>query len=85
MHDEPSQITPQQETDLVENLVLQMMLDDHTPGLWTSDELAKAHGDPIATADALAGLHAMGLVHRHREFVWPSRAATRAAQIQNAV
>jgi hypothetical protein len=84
MHDEPNRPTPQQETNLLENVVLHLLLDDPTPGLWSTDELAKAHGDPIATADALAGLHATGLVHRHREFVWPSRAATRAAQIENA-
>jgi hypothetical protein len=58
MHDEPNQITPQQETDLLENVVLHLMLDDPTPGLWSTEELAEAHGDPIATADALAGLHA---------------------------
>jgi hypothetical protein len=41
-------------------------------------------GDPIATHDALTELHAMGLVHRHDEFVWPTRAAARAVQIQDA-
>ena len=84
MRDEPSRTTPQQETDLLENVVLHLMLDENTPGLWSTDELARAHGDPVATADALAGLHAMGLVHRHREFVWPSRAAVRAVQIEGA-
>jgi hypothetical protein len=84
MHDEPNQITPQQETDLREHIVLHMMLDDPTTGLWSTDELSKAAGR-ITTADALPALHAMGLIHRHGEFVWPTRAATRAAQIENAI
>jgi hypothetical protein len=82
MQDEPNARNIQ---DVHENIVLHMMLDDSTPGLWNTEELAKAVGDPVATADALAGLHAMGLVHRHREFVWPTRAAARTAQIETAI
>jgi hypothetical protein len=85
MHCEPSQNTPQREIDLCENVVLHLMLDDDTPGLWSVDELARAHGDPVATVDALAGLHAMGLIHRHREFVWPTRTAARTIQIEHTV
>jgi hypothetical protein len=85
MHDEPSRATPQEEADLSENVVLHLMLDDDTPGVWSTEELARAHGDPVATADALAGLHAMGLVHRCREFVWPTRTAARTAQIEARV
>jgi hypothetical protein len=85
MHCEPSHNSAQEETDLLEHVVLHFMLDDRTPGLWSTDELAQAHGDPIATADALAQLHAMGLIHRHRQFVWPTRAAVRAVQIAGAV
>jgi hypothetical protein len=40
------------------------MLDDPTPGLWSTEELGRAAGR-IATADALPALHAMGLIHRH--------------------
>jgi hypothetical protein len=84
MHDEPSRTNPQQDADVRENVVLHMMLDDPTPGLWSTEELGKAAGR-IDTADALPALHAMGLIHRHGDFVWPTRAATRAAQIENAV
>ncbi len=84
MHDEPSQIPPRQDEDVRENIVLHMMLDDATPGLWSTEELSRAVGR-IETADALPALHAMGLIHRHGDFVWPTRAATRAAQIENAV
>jgi hypothetical protein len=66
-------------------LVLHLMLDDGKPGLWSTDELAKAYGDPVATADARAELHAMGLPHRHCEFVWPTSAATRTVQIEARV
>jgi hypothetical protein len=85
MHDEPTQDDARREQDLAENVILHAMLDDQAPGLWSAEELAQAHGDPIATADALAGLHASGLIHRHREWVWPTRAAARAVQIENAV
>jgi hypothetical protein len=85
MHVEPSRTTPQEDKDLLENCVLHLMVDDATPGLWSTDELAKAYGDPVATADALAELHAMGLIHRHCEFVWPTRAATRTVQIEAGV
>ena len=84
MHDEPNCPTPQQDADVRENIVLHMMLDDPTPGLWSTEELSKAAGR-IDTADALPALHAMGLIHRHGDFVWPTRAATRAAQVENAV
>jgi len=84
MQDERRELNVQEETDSAEHVVLHVMLDDPTSGLWSTEELAQAVGDPIMAADALAGLHAMGLIHRHAEFVRPTRAATRAAQIEAA-
>jgi hypothetical protein len=83
MQDEPIERDPQQRTDLDENLVLHMMVDDPTPGLWSVEELSKALGR-IRVADALPALHAMGLIHCHGDFVWPTRAAMRTIQIENA-
>lgn len=85
MHDEPSGMTPQREDDLIEHLVLRELLEDETPGVWSEAELARAVGDPIKAQDALARLHWAGLVHRHGEFVWPTRSAARAVRIAGAV
>jgi hypothetical protein len=37
------------------------------------------------TAHALVSLHAAGLVHRCREFVFPTRAAARFHQLENTL
>jgi len=81
MHDEPNRLTPAQEMDQAEYVVLRLMLDDEIPGLWTVRELAQAVGSELKAADALAGLHAAGLVHRFDEFVCPTRSAGRAARL----
>jgi hypothetical protein len=44
----------------------------------------RAFGDEIAAVDALAGLHAHGLIHRHGEYVFASRPAARLLEINEA-
>ena len=84
MQDQPNEAAPERVADLSQNVLLFLMLGDPSPGLWSTEELSKALGDPIATHDALTELHAYGLVHRQGEFVWPTRAAVRAVQVQDA-
>jgi hypothetical protein len=56
-------------------MVLELMLTDHAPGLWSARELAIAIGHELAVADAITELRATGLVHVHAGFVFPTRAA----------
>lgn len=85
MHDEPTHGELERELALAENTILHLLLDDPSPGLWSVDELRTAHGDQIAAADAIAGLHASGLIHLAAGFAWPTRAAVRAVRVENLV
>jgi len=49
---------------------------------WTIDECVREHGSHVAAEDALARLHAAGLVHRLQDFVWPTRAAMRVNELR---
>ncbi len=49
--------------------------------MWTTDEVGQAVGDPLAAGDAIAELHAFGLVHLCDGHVFPSRAAARFDQL----
>jgi hypothetical protein len=52
---------------------------------WSLDEVARELGHRTDAEDAVARLTATGLVHRFGEFVFPTRAARRASEIQSAV
>lgn len=49
---------------------------------WALRELVLEIGDQIEVEDALARLHAVGLIHRCGEFVWATRAALAADAIE---
>ena len=85
MQDEPTSDEVERELALAENTILHLMLDDSNPGLWSIEELRLADGDPIRSADAIAGLHASGLIHLVAGYAWPTRAAVRAVRIENCV
>lgn len=54
---------------------LLLVLDDQRP--WSIEELIRSIGRELDTRDAIADLHAVGLVHRTSDdFVFPTRAAT---------
>ena len=64
----------------VDRTILVLLLDRERPWPCSTGELARELGaDP---ADGLARLHGAGLVCRLGEFVWPSRAAVRADELQ---
>ena len=66
---------PIPEAELAE-AILGLLIDDH-PGHWHTAELERALAPTTATdaADALADLHATGLIHRVGDFVFATRAA----------
>jgi predicted transcriptional regulator len=60
--------------------VLSSLLAEDRP--WTVEELIRENGDRIAVEDALAELHAAGLVNRiNKRVVCASRAAIRADEL----
>ena len=48
------------------------------------EEVGRELGDRLAAEDALSRLARAGLAHRHDEFVFPSRAAIRAVELDLA-
>jgi hypothetical protein len=77
MHDEPTHGLAR-ERDSVQLILLDLLLSDESPGLWSHDEIARAMGDPVVAIDATDTLHAAGLLHRIGDFVFPTRAAARS-------
>lgn len=75
-------LSPRREEDRDDFDLLTILLhpEDHH-GLWSVDELGRARKDAVGTEDAVNRLVKAGLVHRHGEFVFPTRAATRYSQI----
>jgi hypothetical protein len=84
MRDEPTFAAPDEGQDRLQNVVLELMLTDHAPGLWSTHELAVAVGDELAIADAIAELHATGLIHVHAGFVFPTRAAATYRRLEQS-
>jgi DNA-binding HxlR family transcriptional regulator len=72
----------QQEEDHAERTILGLMLYSEHPGPWSTAELQREVGDPIAVGDALSRLHGAGLIHRHEQFSFPTRATTQAQQLE---
>jgi hypothetical protein len=71
-----------EDQDKVEHAVLDLLLSSDLPGLWSVEEVQREIGKPLAVSDSLAHLTRTGLVHRCGEFVFPTRAAVRADQLQ---
>jgi predicted transcriptional regulator len=63
----------------IDSTILGLLLD--TREHWSVDEIVRELEDPTAR-DALARLAAVGLIHRHDDFVFPTRAARRAAELE---
>jgi hypothetical protein len=59
--------------------VLRWLVESNAP--WAVDEVGRELGDEDGATDALARLTTTGLVHRLDRFVFPTRAAVRAAQL----
>lgn len=78
MHDER---TPAAEDDRADAAILQLLLYDEHRHPWADDEIAREIGNELTVTDALSRLQGAGLIHRHDGFVFPTRAAERAAQL----
>jgi hypothetical protein len=63
-------------------VILDLLLIEHD-GLWSIDELERMVGDEVAVADALARLHALGLIHKIENLVCATRAAAHVHALTN--
>ncbi len=70
--------------DGLAHTLLDLLLTDESPGLWSTEEIAVAMGDPVIAVDTVDTLRAAGLLHRHGEFVFPTRAAARYRHLEQA-
>jgi predicted transcriptional regulator len=76
MQDEISRMPDEQEETAQKGVLgLLLALDSQRP--WSVAEVERELGEHISTVDAVASLHAAGLVHRCGEFVFATRAALR--------
>jgi len=83
MQDERTCDAEHVEASRAEAVVMLMLLHAGHRWPWSTAEVSRELGDEHLAAEALAGLHAAGLVNRFGEFVLPSRAATRMQQLED--
>jgi hypothetical protein len=67
--------------DEIQFVVLALLLDPESPGPWSVEELVLEVGCEWSVPDAVARLHAAGLVHLCGGFVFATRAASRFGQL----
>jgi hypothetical protein len=65
----------------VARAIVGLLLQPEDQRPWSVDEIELAMGDQLATIDALAELHASGLIHRWDRFVVASRPAIHLASL----
>jgi hypothetical protein len=68
--------------DFDDGMVLAILIDSDHPGLWAVDEISRVIGSPTTAGDTLMRLERDGLIHRLDRFVFPTRAAVRAGEVQ---
>jgi hypothetical protein len=65
-----------------DNAILGVILFEQPSFPWTVDEVESEMREPLHTTDSIDRLVRMGLLHRSGEYVWPTRAARYAAEIE---
>lgn len=68
--------------DTADHALLHRMLDETPSFPWTIREFGQEIGDEVAAEDAVCRLVGAGLAHRAGQFVWPTRSARRAQEIE---
>jgi hypothetical protein len=80
-HEEPT-LSPAEEFDRTESIVLLLLTTSDNDRPWSVEEVIRELGDRNKAIDAIANLHAAGLVHcTGDDFVWPTRAAIRGIEL----
>ena len=80
---QPSPETPDRAKNATNATVLDLLIEDEDQRPWTCDELALEIGSSVVAQDAIANLHAAGLVHTTSNgFVFASRAAIQFERIR---
>ncbi len=80
MPEQPNQSAGQEDAQFDRN-VLDLMFTEH-PWPWTVSEIAREMSSEGGAEDAVNRLATSGLLHRIGEFVFPTRTAGRAAEIE---
>lgn len=66
----------------VETGILDLLTHDDDQRPWSLEDLIREYDDKLAVEDAVDNLRRSGLIHRHAEVVFPSRAAVRFGQLK---
>ena len=85
MQDDPTHEACPLEASRCEAIVMLMLLHAGHRWPWSRAEVARELGDELLATEAVAGLHAAGLVHRCGELVLPSRPAARMQQLEDVL
>jgi hypothetical protein len=62
--------------------ILHLLIYQPHHGPLSVEELVRAHGNEAEAADAIAALHATGLVHLNDGYAWATLAATHAVALE---
>jgi len=65
-----------------DNTILGLMFNDASSWPWSVEEIGRELANPGKARDAVCRLAEHGLVHQIGDFVWPTRTARRAAEIE---
>lgn len=65
-----------------DSTIMSLMLTEASSWPWSVEEIGRELGDPLEATDAIRRLTDHGLVHRFGDFIFPTRTARRAAEIE---
>jgi hypothetical protein len=71
--------TPAERENMTDSVILLLLLQETFAGPWAVEEIERELGEN--PADGLRRLYGAGLIHRHDGYVWASRAAVKADEL----